>query len=752
MEIHIPRSLRSALCLLLVGLLGLFSAAPATSSPGTAFARSTVVPLPGAGSWDIRFDQTLGLRLDGYSVTAFAVNARGEMFVAGSFTWAGTTAAAGIAKWNGATWQPLAQTVKGQIEALAVSGDVLYAGGRFKSIDGVAADNIAKWDGTRWSAVGGGVSEPDDYDQVRAIAVRGNEVYVGGTFSAAGGVSANNIAKWNGSAWSALQAAGSSVNGVNSNVYALAVSGSLLYVGGSGFTQAGAISANNIAQWNGSAWSALGDGVSYGAPGQGYVLSMAVSGGELYVVGSFSQADGVPVRNVAKWNGSAWSGFSGDLPYWGVTSVAVVGSSVYISAVGNNTISNTFDILRWDGSQWVVFTAGNSGRLAAYGDSLYVGGSFHQIGGTAANGIARWDGSRWHSFGRGVGQHGTVTHMAAYRNDVYIAGRFHQAGQVQTMEQAHWNGTGWSALGRKRQAYTNLMAVTESGVYSIARVRTGGGDGAAVVKWDGREWMIVTSMLSSEYDMPDIYALLVDGTNIYVGGAFVWAGSIRTQSIAMWNGSTWSALGDGIHGVVSDMALSGGNLYVGGRFERAGDVTAHNIARWDGTRWSALGSGVSAQVTAVAATDNTLYVGGTFWRAGDQKVRQIAKWDGSQWSSLGVGVAPDPDDWTILGVYDIAVAPISGRVYVGGRFTHVINGTTEHPTEIAASNIAVWDGKHWSALGSGLNNRVNAVVTTQNHVYVGGDFTQADGHSAYGLARWTEPVVTFLPLATSAAR
>jgi hypothetical protein len=45
-------------------------------------------------------------------------------------------------------------------------------------------------------------------------------------------VGANRIARWNGSAWSALG------SGVNSNVYALAMSGSDLYAGG-GFTTAG---------------------------------------------------------------------------------------------------------------------------------------------------------------------------------------------------------------------------------------------------------------------------------------------------------------------------------------------------------------------------------------------------------------------------------------------------------------------------------------------------------------------------------
>ena len=48
---------------------------------------------------------------------------------------------------------------------------------------------------------------------------------------------------------------------MNSAVYALAISGSDLYAGGQ-FTTAGGNAANDIAKWNGSAWSALGEGMN----------------------------------------------------------------------------------------------------------------------------------------------------------------------------------------------------------------------------------------------------------------------------------------------------------------------------------------------------------------------------------------------------------------------------------------------------------------------------------------------------------
>jgi hypothetical protein len=106
--------------------------------------------------------------------------------------------------------------------ALAVIGTDLYAGGDFQTSGGVTADRIAKWNGSVWSALG-----TEMIGSVGALAVIGTDLYAGGVFTPANGGPANNIAKWNGSVWSALG------TGMNSPVLALAVSSTDLYVGGS---------------------------------------------------------------------------------------------------------------------------------------------------------------------------------------------------------------------------------------------------------------------------------------------------------------------------------------------------------------------------------------------------------------------------------------------------------------------------------------------------------------------------------------
>jgi hypothetical protein len=179
------------------------------------------------------------------------------------------------------------------------SGPALYAGGQFTTASGMAANNVAKWNGTSWSAMGTGMD-----GSVQALTVfdngSGPALHAGGFFTTAGGVAANDIAKWNGTSWSALG------SGMNDGVFALTVfddgSGPALYAGGY-FLAAGGVAANDIAKWNGTTWSALGSGMGGTYP---YVSALTVfddgSGPALYAGGYFSTS---PAGDsyLAKWGG-----------------------------------------------------------------------------------------------------------------------------------------------------------------------------------------------------------------------------------------------------------------------------------------------------------------------------------------------------------------------------------------------------------------------------------------------------------------
>ena len=66
-----------------------------------------------------------------------------------------------------------------------------------------------------------------------------------------------------------------------------------LYIGGS-FANVGEVVANRVAKWNGSAWSALGSGLN------GQVAALAVSHTDLYVGGDFTIAADKVSAHVAR--------------------------------------------------------------------------------------------------------------------------------------------------------------------------------------------------------------------------------------------------------------------------------------------------------------------------------------------------------------------------------------------------------------------------------------------------------------------
>jgi len=84
------------------------------------------------------------------------------------------------------------------VYALAVSGSDLYAGGRFTTAGGTPANYIAKWDGSSWSALGSGMGRQGmggPSPRVNALAVSGGDLYAGGDFTTAGGKVSAYLAK-----------------------------------------------------------------------------------------------------------------------------------------------------------------------------------------------------------------------------------------------------------------------------------------------------------------------------------------------------------------------------------------------------------------------------------------------------------------------------------------------------------------------------------------------------------------------------
>jgi hypothetical protein len=281
------------------------------------------------------------------------------------------------------------------------SGPELYAGGSFAGLSPGPGCGVAKWTGTGWVAVGDisyGVHDLVAYDDGAGTKLYACGEFIFGPFM----TPIVGIARWNGAAWESPGAS------TVTRAFALAVFDEdgpgpgrpALFLGGN-FSAVGGVPARAVARWDGQVWTEVGGGiwVSQGGLYAGTVRTLAVhndgSGPALYAGGQFDHASNAACINIAKWAGTAW---------------AAVGEGVYINYspglqvlrsfddgsgptlyAGGSLLESTYpfystNIRRWRAGHWETVAGGLTGGTAGVralevfddggGSALIAGGDF----------------------------------------------------------------------------------------------------------------------------------------------------------------------------------------------------------------------------------------------------------------------------------------------------------------------------------------------------------------------------------------
>lgn len=666
--------------------------------------------IPVAQSTPNTWDTDLSVPYNGMNGTVSAIvsDGNGIWYFAGGFTQAGGLLSNRIVKYDASlnAFSTLGvgtnNGVNDVINDMKFSSGFLYVGGLFTSAGGVPANRVARYDPTTdaWSSVGSGGGNGVN-GEVRTMSVTGVNVYIGGNFTQANvgtsAITANRIARWNGSAWSSLGTGTN--NGVNDVVTAIASTNLSVFVGGP-FTAAGTTSNAFIARFNLTlnTWNAVGTGTD------AQVTALTISGSDVYAGGFFTTAGGNPASRIARWNGTAWSALGTGVNN-AVSKIIVSGTQVYAGGIFTTAGGNPANrIARWNGTAWSPLAGGvdsNVGDMFLVGDSLYVGGLFTTANGNPANRIARYrpSNNQWSVLRFNNGVNSAVRAISILGNNVYLGGDFTVAGGVQANRVARYNLTSktWSALGSGVNGTVNALVA---------------------------------------------FNLLGDA--VYVGGSFTTAGGSPANQIARWFNNAWTTAGtsggNGVNGVVTSLALRSGFLFVGGGFNQANigaSITANFIARLNVTSniWSSVGSGGNGCNSVVHALwvseSGDVYVGGDFTEANVGgpsaaiPANRIACWDGNAWSSLGTGTSNGVNG-TVL-----TITGEGNNVYIGGLFSNA--GGIANTGRCARWSIGL---SRWIAMGTPPNDRVNALAVSGSYVFAGGPFTQAGGNPASRLARW----------------
>jgi hypothetical protein len=449
---------------------------------------------------------------------------RDELIVAG---W-NLTPGKHILRWNGSAWDSLGSGTNDYVSALAVYRGDLIAGGSFDRAGTADAHKVARWDGTTWHALDASefAAGFDGANRVEALIVHGDDLIVGGWFSAVGGTPTPRVARWDGTSWHSM---GSGAPG--GWVTGFAPFRGELMVGAHWGARA----------WDGSTWQAVDAGLGLDGP----VLDFVEHEGKLVAAGAFTHAsDWVPARNIASWNGS-WTpiGLGFDNTVW-----AVDHYNDALVATGSFTQSGTEivqHIAIWDGTTWRPLGSGLDGTghaLAVFEGSLVAGGNFSAAGGNVASHVARWDGTSWSALGDGLDN--AVHALVVHEGSLFAGGDFSHGsnGFPELAHVARWDGIAWQPLGTGLDGNVHDLLSVKSTLVALGEFEFAGSTVASrAAAWDGNSW----KDLGGGFDGTVMGGLEHLG-RIYVTGSFQTAGGNPASSIAVWDGTSWSKLGSGL--------------------------------------------------------------------------------------------------------------------------------------------------------------------------------------------------------------
>ena len=315
-----------------------------------------------------------------------------------------------------------------------------------------------------------------------------------------------------------------------------------------------------------------------------------------------------------------------------------------------------------------------------YQDTLYATGFFNTICGESAGYIAKWENDGWEPAAISISDPGHALKQ--------INGKLYIAKYVESVD-SNWvyvyDNTGLEKLG--------------AGVY------------------------LTTASGFSE--LPNIYDIVEYDGKIVACGEFDRVGSTSIQGIMQWNGNNWEGLGSGLNGNIPatapvlfphQMLVHNDELYVIGNFREAGGLQVNGVAKWNGSEWSALGDGFNGTVYSITVFNDEIIAGGSFTQSGGNPINRIAKWDGTNWLPLDFGFTPRTNNDFIF-VHTLSV--IEDILYLAGGLKEITYA--DNSTEVC-NGIVSYDGNTLNVFNGGVpGNDIEAIAKIENgQLLIGG--------------------------------
>jgi trimeric autotransporter adhesin len=538
------------------------------------------------------------------------------------------------------------------VKALSLAPDNarLYVGGSFTALGGVARSGLGAVNLTGSPALAAGWNPQPD-GPIAAVVVSGpDRVFVGGAFSNIGGGARTGLAVLATGGTGELDPTWTITADGTVNALTLVPGGGRLFVGGAFSTIGGAARRGLTALFTGGA-GAVDSGFAADTdanPGSA-VLAMALSPdfSRLYAGGTFGSINGNGPRFLSALNSVSGAVDTGFDPKVASTVRAVATSSTVV----------------------------------------YAGGDFSSVGGVIRRNVAALKGDGTLDQGFWADTDGEVNALLVSGNSLYIGGTYKNLPP---------------ASGGKHRGVTKVDAAT------------GAVDHAFSVKIDSSVW-----------------TLGLAGSQLFIGGNFSTVNGTTQNKGASVDATTgalnaWDPNPDaGIHHLV--VAPDQSKVYIAGDFGTVGGrnrtrLAAVNLTDGSATSWSPTPPAM-IQKMALSPDGGTVYVA----LGGKYGIGNRAQ----AWRTTS-----NTRVWDVEGDGDFqAVAVTNSLVYIGGHF-NMLGGNKIPRQHLTALDPATGTVQPWGPSIGGVHGVLDLYVTPQN-VYVAGEFDNIGNEAIQGIARFT---------------
>lgn len=305
----------------------------------------------------------------------------GELYMSGTFFNSGGVVTIGCTKYDGTNFTSLGTSSIPGISSLCEYSGELYAIGSFEH-NGTIGPHLAKMSGITWNVITLVDSLPVPHEvtpytntnssgltvyQNKLVIAASTEIYTwdGTTVGKIGGLSMNSnniqgitvynseliamctpqnstfgLHKWDGNSWVSIQ--GQTVD--SPVIWDMVEYNGELYIGGD-ISSIGGISTNNVAKWNGTTWSRVGDGQTLISSGLYSVYDLSVYNGKLFVATQTLPNPNLNYRSIKGlvWDGTVWDSIA-TTPQLFASPMSICGYNGKIYT-GVNTTLNTGNTL-----------------------------------------------------------------------------------------------------------------------------------------------------------------------------------------------------------------------------------------------------------------------------------------------------------------------------------------------------------------------------------------------------------------------